>query len=87
MTRYAPSPRIADCRAKRKTREIDPYEETTSDVFWLASRRLPNIVDMIQARGWLATVTTRLVGRRLRRRRFRRVGGLSRLGGLRGVSR
>jgi RNA polymerase sigma-70 factor (ECF subfamily) len=29
------------------------------------------IADMIQARGWLATMTTRLVARRLRRRRFR----------------
>jgi RNA polymerase sigma-70 factor (ECF subfamily) len=50
--------------------EID---DVVQDVFWLASRRLPKIVDMIQARGWLATVTTRLVGRRLRRRRFRRL--------------
>ena len=48
-------------------------DDVVQDVFWLASRRLPNIVDMIQARGWLATVTTRLVGRRLRRRRFRRL--------------
>jgi RNA polymerase sigma-70 factor (ECF subfamily) len=46
-------------------------DDVVQDVFWLASRRLSNIVDMIQARGWLATVTTRLVGRRLRRR-FRR---------------
>src|SRR6266540_4253995 len=48
-------------------------DDVVQDVFWLASRRLANIVDMIQARGWLATVTTRLVGRRLRRRRFRRI--------------
>ena len=46
-------------------------DDVVQDVFLLASRRLPNIVDMIQARGWLATVTTRLVARRLRRRRFR----------------
>ena len=46
-------------------------DDVVQDVFWLASRRLPNIVDMIQARGWLATVTTRLVGRRLRRRAAR----------------
>src|SRR6185369_14332033 len=50
--------------------EID---DVVQDVFWLASRRLPRIVDMIQARGWLATVTVRLVRRRLRRRRFRRL--------------
>jgi len=46
-------------------------EDVVQDVFWLASLRLPRIVDMVQARGWLATVTTRLVRRRLRRRRFR----------------
>ena len=46
-------------------------EDVVQDVFWLASRRLPRIADLIQARGWLATVTTRVVGRRLRRRRFR----------------
>jgi RNA polymerase sigma-70 factor, ECF subfamily len=46
-------------------------DDVVQDVFWLTSRRLPRIVDMVQARGWLATVTTRLVRRRLRRRRFR----------------
>jgi len=46
-------------------------DDAVQDVFLLASRRLSAIVDMIQARGWLATVTTRLVARRLRRRRFR----------------
>jgi len=46
-------------------------DDVVQDVFWLASQRLPRIADMIQARGWLATVTTRLVRRRLRRRRFR----------------
>jgi len=48
-------------------------DDVVQDVFWLASRRLPHIVDMIQARGWLATVTTRVVRRRLRRRQFRRL--------------
>jgi RNA polymerase sigma-70 factor (ECF subfamily) len=41
------------------------------DVFWLASRRIAKIPDLIQARGWLATVTTRVVKRKLLRRRFR----------------
>lgn len=50
--------------------EID---DVVQDVFWLASRRLPRIADMVQARGWLATVTTRVVRRRLRRRRFRKL--------------
>jgi RNA polymerase sigma-70 factor (ECF subfamily) len=45
-------------------------DDVVQDVFWLASRRLHRIADMIQARGWLATVTTRVVRRRLRRRRF-----------------
>jgi RNA polymerase sigma-70 factor, ECF subfamily len=48
-------------------------DDVVQDVFWLASQRLPRIADMIQARGWLATVTIRVVRRRLRRRRFRRL--------------
>ena len=51
-------------------KEVD---DVVQDVFWLASRRLSSIADMIQARGWLATVTTRVVRRRLRRRQFRRL--------------
>ena len=46
-------------------------DDVVQDVFWLASRRLTKIPDLIQARGWLATVTTRLVCRRIKRRRFR----------------
>jgi RNA polymerase sigma-70 factor (ECF subfamily) len=46
-------------------------DDVVQDVFWLASRRIAKIPDMIQARGWLATVTTRVVRRRLVRRRFR----------------
>ena len=46
-------------------------DDVVQDVFWLASRRIAKIPDFIQARGWLATVTTRLVRRRLLRRRFR----------------
>jgi len=57
--------------------EID---DVVQDVFWIASRRLTQIADMIQARGWLATVTTRLVSQRLRRRRFRRLFMASRRG-------
>lgn len=48
-------------------------DDVVQEVFWIALRRLPHIADIIQARGWLATVTTRVVGRRLRRRRFRRL--------------
>lgn len=48
-------------------------DDVVQEVFWLASRRLGRIADLIQARGWLATVTTRLVRRRLRRRRLLRI--------------
>jgi RNA polymerase sigma-70 factor (ECF subfamily) len=46
-------------------------DDVVQDVFWLASRRIEKIVDLVQARGWLATVTTRVVRRKLLRRRFR----------------
>ena len=46
-------------------------DDVVQDVFWLASKRLAKIPDLIQARGWLATVTTRVVRRKLLRRRFR----------------
>jgi len=46
-------------------------DDVVQEVFWLASRRIAKIPDLIQARGWLATVTTRVVRRKLRRRRFR----------------
>jgi RNA polymerase sigma-70 factor (ECF subfamily) len=48
-------------------------DDVVQEVFWTALRRLTHIADMIQARGWLATVTTRIVARRLRRRRFRKL--------------
>src|SRR4051794_35278247 len=46
-------------------------DDVVQDVFWLASRRIGKIRDVVQARGWLATVTTRVVKRKLMRRRFR----------------
>lgn len=46
-------------------------DDVVQDVFWLACRRIDKIPDLIQARGWLATVTTRVVRRKLLRRRFR----------------
>ena len=46
-------------------------DDVVQDVFWLASRRIAKIADLTQARGWLATVTTRVVRRKLLRRRFR----------------
>jgi len=46
-------------------------DDVVQDVFWLAHRRIAKIPDLIQARGWLAIVTTRMVRRKLLRRRFR----------------
>src|SRR5579859_7831555 len=46
-------------------------DDVVQDVFWLASRRIAKIHDLVQARGWLFIVTTRVVRRRLLRRRFR----------------
>ena len=46
-------------------------DDVVQDVFWIASRRIAKIADLVQARGWLATVTTRVVRRKLVRRRFR----------------
>jgi RNA polymerase sigma-70 factor, ECF subfamily len=56
-------------------------DDVVQDVFWLASRRMAKIPDLIQARGWLATVTTRVVGRMLLRRRFRGLIHTSHRGG------
>jgi RNA polymerase sigma-70 factor (ECF subfamily) len=46
-------------------------DDVVQDVFWLASLRIAKIRDLTQARGWLATVTMRVVRRKLLRRRFR----------------
>src|SRR5258706_13001465 len=46
-------------------------DDVVQDVFWLASRRIAKIPDLVQGRGWLTTVTTRVVRRKLLRRRFR----------------
>src|SRR5882672_11677439 len=43
-------------------------DDVVQDVFWLASRRIAKIPDLVQARGWLATVTIRVVRRKLVRR-------------------
>ncbi|HEY3666473.1 MAG TPA: sigma-70 family RNA polymerase sigma factor [Polyangiaceae bacterium] len=56
-------------------------DDVVQDVFWLASRRIAKIQDLVQARGWLATVTTRVVGRKLLRRRFRALFHTSQSGG------
>jgi RNA polymerase sigma-70 factor, ECF subfamily len=46
-------------------------DDAVQDVFWLASRRMHRLQDLDQARGWLVTAATRVVRRKLRRRRWR----------------
>ncbi len=62
---------VASVAARLLGSQDSDLDDVVQDVFWLASRRIATIHDMIQARGWLATVTTRVVRRRLMRRRFR----------------
>src|SRR5258708_31350461 len=45
-------------------------DDVVQDVFWLASRRIAKIPDLVQAPGWLPTVTTPVVPRQLLRRPF-----------------
>jgi RNA polymerase sigma-70 factor (ECF subfamily) len=52
-------------------RDDDEVDDVVQDVFWLASRRMHRLHDAGEARGWLVTATTRLVRRRLKRRRWR----------------
>ena len=65
------SPYVARLTARLLGSDDWELDDVVQDVFWLASRRIHKIHDLAQARGWLATVTTRLVRRKLVRRRFR----------------
>jgi RNA polymerase sigma-70 factor (ECF subfamily) len=62
---------VAAVAARLLGSEDSDLDDVVQEVFWLASRRIAKIPDLIQARGWLATVTTRVVRRKLMRRRFR----------------
>jgi RNA polymerase sigma-70 factor (ECF subfamily) len=62
---------VAAVAARLLGSQDSDLDDVVQDVFWLASRRIHKIHDLIQARGWLATVTTRVVRRKLMRRRFR----------------
>ncbi len=62
---------VAAVAARLLGSEDSDLDDVVQEVFWLASRRIAKIPDLIQARGWLATVTTRVVRRKLVRRRFR----------------
>jgi len=62
---------VAAVAARLLGSDDSDLDDVVQEVFWLASRRIHKINDLIQARGWLATVTTRIVRRKLMRRRFR----------------
>src|SRR5215207_10492930 len=51
-------------------------EDVVQDVFVAAMGKLPPAHEPRAVRGWLATVTVRMAGRRLRRRRLLRFLGL-----------
>jgi len=69
FTRY--SGYVAGLAARLLGSGDSELDDVVQDVFWIAARRISKIPDFIQARGWLATVTTRVVRRKLLRRRFR----------------
>jgi RNA polymerase sigma-70 factor (ECF subfamily) len=62
---------VAAVAARLLGRDDHEVDDVVQDVFWLASRRMARLQDIDGARGWLVTATTRLVRRRLRRRRWR----------------
>jgi RNA polymerase sigma-70 factor (ECF subfamily) len=62
---------VAAVAARLLGRDDHELDDVVQDVFWLASRRMECLQDIERARGWLVTATTRIVGRRLKRRRWR----------------
>ena len=64
---------VAGIAVRLLGRDDQDIDDVVQDVFWIAWRRLSRITDMQAARGWLAVVTTRVVRRKLLRRRFRRL--------------
>jgi RNA polymerase sigma-70 factor (ECF subfamily) len=66
---------VAGVAARLLGRDDHEVEDVVQDVFWIASRRLGTIHSLEAARPWLVTVTVRVVGRRLRRRRWARLFG------------
>ena len=63
---------VAGVAVRLLGRDDSDVDDVVQDVFWLASRRLAKLQDLERAKGWFAVVTTRMVRRRLMRRRFRR---------------
>jgi RNA polymerase sigma-70 factor (ECF subfamily) len=54
----------------------DELDDVVQEVFLAALRGLPRLREAEAVKGWLATVTVRVAGRRLRRRRLRTFLGL-----------
>jgi RNA polymerase sigma-70 factor, ECF subfamily len=54
----------------------DELDDVVQEVFLAALRGLPRLREAEAVKGWLATVTVRVAGRRLRRRRLRALLGL-----------
>jgi RNA polymerase sigma-70 factor (ECF subfamily) len=69
---------VAAVAARLLGRDDHEVDDVVQDVFWLASRRMDRLGDVERARGWLVTVTTRLVRRRLRIRTWRARFGIGR---------
>jgi RNA polymerase sigma-70 factor (ECF subfamily) len=63
---------VAGVAVRLLGRDDHEVDDVVQDVFWIAARRLGRIHSLEAARPWLVTVTVRTVGRRLRRRRWRR---------------
>ena len=62
---------VAGIAVRLMGRDDSDVDDVVQDVFLLASRRLAKLSDMASAKGWLAVVTTRVVRRKLLKRRFR----------------
>jgi RNA polymerase sigma-70 factor, ECF subfamily len=69
------SPYVARLAFRLVGRDGD-VDDLVQDTFLEAFRDMPEVPDAEQARRWLATVTVRLAGRRLRRRRIATFLGL-----------
>jgi RNA polymerase sigma-70 factor (ECF subfamily) len=64
---------VATIAARLLGRDDQDVDDVVQDVFWIAWRKIDSLTDMQRARGWLAVVTTRVVRRKLKRRRFRQL--------------
>lgn len=64
----------------------DEVDDVVQDVFLAAHKGLRDLRDDHAIKGWLATVTVRLAGRRLRMRRLRSFFGLEDLGAMQPVA-